>query len=175
MKLFKGPRRKLAIALTSAAAVVATGGAALAAVLIFGFGQASVAATATQNLTVDNIDVTAPLLPGGTVGAKGIVHNPNNYPVKVSAVIIRADGATGVPAASCGFPAVLTPKGVFNANYGPGIGAGWKTAIAAGDQVTVPANGAAWVSIPEAVSQAAGSTSMCGFTASIAVEALAGN
>lgn len=166
----KKKTRKWAV-LGAGLGVAAAGGAAWAAVTLFGFGDADVAATATQNLTVDNIDVTAPLLPGGTVGAKGVVHNPNNYPVKVTAVIIRAEGAQGVPA-SCSLPGVLTPKGVAG-DYGTGIGPGWKTVLA--DPVTVAAGGAEWVAVPQAVAQQSGSNMMCGFKAKVAVEATAGN
>ncbi|MFI5935958.1 hypothetical protein [Actinoplanes sp. NPDC051494] len=78
--------------------VAVAGTAAWAAVTLYGSGDADVAATQLQNLTVDNIGVTAPLLPGETVGAKGIVHNPNNFPVRVISVIIRQEGLEGVGA-----------------------------------------------------------------------------
>lgn len=164
-------RKRIAV-ISAAVAAVAVPAAAWAAVTLFGFGEADVAAASTQNLTVDNIQTTSALLPGGTVGAKGIVHNPNSFPVTVTDVIIRAEGAQGV-GAGCDIPGTLTPKGAA-ADYGTGIGQGWKTHLA--DPVTIGANGdAKWVEIPEAVSQKVGSTVLCGFKAKVAVIATAGN
>jgi hypothetical protein len=160
------------VAIGAAAAVLGAGGAAWAAVQLFGFGDADVAATTVQNLSVDNIATTDPLLPGETVGATGIVHNPNNFPVKVTGVIIREVGLEGV-GAGCNAPGVLIPQGVYG-NYGAGIGNGWKTTLAAPIPVAKN-NGAEWVSIQQAVKQQAGTTMLCGFKAKIAVTAEAGS
>jgi hypothetical protein len=154
-------------------AVLLAGGAAYAAVQLFGFGDASVNASATQNLTIDNFETLTPLYPGATVGAKAIVHNPNNFPVKVTSVIIRKEGLSG-KGAGCD-ESTLHAKGVYNANYGPGVGEGWKTALTGSAQKVIAPNSAEWVSIPEAVSQDESATVMCGFNAKIAVTAQTGN
>jgi hypothetical protein len=161
--------RKAAIATVAAAAVIIPG-AAWAAVTLFGFGDVSAAATDVKSLTITDVTLTAPLVPGVTVGSKGIVHNPNNFPVSVTAVITRQEGLA-VSGAGCD-AGTVHPVGTFAADQGTGVGAGWKQSITA---VSVPANGAAWVEVPHAVSQDSGATAMCGFTAKIAVQASAGN
>jgi hypothetical protein len=166
----KKKTRKWAV-LGAGLGVAVAGTAAWAAVTLYGAGEADVAATELKPLTVDNIQVTSPLLPGETVGAKGIVHNPNNFPVRVTSVIIRAQGAQGV-GAGCTLPGALTPKGAAG-NFGGDIGQGWKTTLQA--PVSIAKGGAEWVEIPEAVTQQAGSNVVCGFKAKVAVEALAGN
>jgi hypothetical protein len=167
----KKKTRKWAV-LGAGLGVALAGGAAWAAVTLYGAGDADVAATELKPLTVDNIQTTGPLLPGETVGAKGAVHNPNAFPVRVTAVIIRAEGLQGV-GAGCNEPGVLIPKGTPG-NYGTGIGQGWKTTLT--EPVTVAKNGGgSWVEIEQAVAQKAGTTMTCGFKAKIAVEALAGN
>jgi hypothetical protein len=163
-------KRKLAVVGIALAAVLATTGAAYAAVKLFGFGEADVAATQLQDLRVDSVAVTAPLLPGATVGAKGVVRNPNGFPVRVTAVIIQAEGAQGV-GAGCSLPAVLIPKGI-EGDYGR-AGTGWRTELTT--PVTIGAGGAEEVRIAEAVQQKAGTNMVCGFKANVAVEALAGN
>jgi hypothetical protein len=166
----KKNRRKAAAIIGGVTAVV-VGGTAWAAVTLFGFGTADVAATSSQNLTVDGVVATSALVPGGTAGAKGVVHNPNNFPVKVTAVIIYSDGLHG-QGVGCD-EATLTPKGVYG-SYGPDSKPGFKTVLT--PPVTVAGNGGAeWVEIPQAVSQAAAATKFCGFKANVGVEALAGN
>jgi hypothetical protein len=169
----KRNRRTMAAVIGAGAAVV-IGGTAWAAVALFGFGTANVAATTTTDLTVEQVSVTSPLLPGAIVGAKGLVKNPNAYPVKVVTVYIREAGASGVPAAACNVPGVLIPQGAY-ANHGTNIGNGWKTELTGTAVVEIPANNERWVEIPQAVKQISGSETMCGFTANIAVKALAGN
>src|ERR1051325_3113228 len=113
-------RSKLAVVSGGIATILAVGGAAYAAVQLFGFGDADVDAAGVQNLTIDNFQTLTPLYPGATVGAKAIVHNPNNIPVKVTAVIIRKEGLGG-KGSNCDASS-LHAKGAHSPNHGSGIG-----------------------------------------------------
>lgn len=169
VKAAKKKSRKYTV-VGGALAIALAGGAAYAAVQLLGFGDASVDAASTQNLTIDNFQTVSPLYPGATVGAKAIVHNPNNFPVKVTAVVIRQEGLSG-KGTGCDNGS-LHPKGV-EGEYGDSVGHGWKTVVS--PAVPVAANSAAWVQIDQAVSQDASATAMCGFNAKIAVTAETGN
>jgi hypothetical protein len=163
---------KRTIAGTVAGTVLAAG-AAFAAVTIFGGGHVAAAATVPSALTVDGAEFISPLLPGGVADVRGVVHNPNSFPVKVTSVIIKDAGATGSGA------------GCVNSTLHVGGTAGTflisESSSAAGHQIlitppiTVAAGGAEWVTAPAAVSQDAGATAFCGFAADVAVTALAGN
>lgn len=160
------------------AGTVLAGGAAFAAVTIFGGGHAAVAAAVPNALTVDNVQFTSTLLPGGSANVKGDVHNPNNFPVKVTDVIVVDNANThGVgPVADCG-PGKLTVNGVHNSyaisSSGPNVD-GWKFHL--GTPVSIAANGGgATIEVANAVTQAALTQSFCGFDADIAVVATAGN
>jgi hypothetical protein len=149
------------------------GTAAFAAVTIFGGGHVAAAATVPSALTVDNAEFVSPLLPGGSADVRGIVHNPNAFPVKVTSVIVKDAGATGSGA------------GCVNSTLHIGGTAGTfavsESTSAAGHQfilaspITIAAGAAEWVTAPAAVSQDAGATAFCGFAADVAVTALAGN
>lgn len=157
------------------AGTMLAGGAAFAAVTIFGGGHVAAAATVPQALVVDNAEFVNPLLPGGSADVRGIVHNPNPFPVKVTSVIVKDAGATG------------SGSGCINSTLHIGGTAGDFTVAATGPQVAghqymlptsveVAANGGtASVTFPNAVSQDSGATAFCGFAADVAVTALAGN
>lgn len=164
----KRTRRRLAVIGTAVAAFLAVAGAAVAAVLIFGFGSASVAATPTLNLTVDTFTLDGPLIPGATVGASAVVHNPNTYPVSVTSLIIQTDAGFVGTGAGC---VTSTLHAVGAAVTVPVIGASNTLASA----VTVAPGGAALISVPSAVHQDSGATAMCGLNANVAVTALAGS
>jgi hypothetical protein len=127
-------------------------------------------ASTMQDLRIDSFETLTPLYPGATVGAKAVVRNGNNIPVKVTAVIIRKVGLNG-KGDGCDVN-TLHAQGQFG-NYGAGIGEGWKTVLA--EPVAIPANGAQWVTLPEAVKQDESATVMCGFKANIAVLAETGS
>jgi hypothetical protein len=153
------------------------GGAAFAAVTLFSSAHVAAAAAVPSALTVDGVQFTGTLLPGGSAGVKGVVHNPNNFPVSVTDVIVLAGTGTHGVGAGCG-AGVLTiggvPGGSYTINGSGDTAAGNKFTLASA--VMIPANnGAEWVEIPAAVSQVAGSTALCGFEADIAVVATAGN
>lgn len=155
---------------------LAAGTAAFATVTLFSSAHVAAAAAVPNPLTVDNVAFTNTLLPAGSAGVKGIVHNSNDFPVKVTDVIVLAGPETHGVGAGCG-GIILTVGGVPGASYlinGSGdTAAGNKFTLASA--VTVPAGGAELVTVPAAVSQAAGSTTLCGFEANIAVVATAGN
>lgn len=153
------------------AGFLAAGTAAFAAVTLFGGGHAAVAAAVPNPLTVDQVQFTSTLLPGGSANVKGTVHNQNDFPVKVIAVIVLEAGAHGVGVGCTGLSVNGTPGNhVIN---GSGVPApGFKTTLAA--PVTIAANGAEAIEVPNIVSQAADATSFCGFEANVAVVATAG-
>jgi hypothetical protein len=155
------------------AGTVLASGAAFAAVTIFGGGHVAAAATVPSALTVTDAEFVNPLLPGGSADVRGIVHNPNSFPVKVTSVIIKDAGATG-SGASC-------VNSTLHVGGTAGTFAVSESATAAGHQIlitpsiTVAAGGAEWVTAPAAVAQDTGATAFCGFAADVAVTALAGN
>lgn len=167
-KAAKRKTRKYTV-LGALGAVLILPAAAYAAVTLWGFGDVSASATEIQALTITDVSLTAPLVPGVTVGSKGIVHNPNNFPVTVTDVITRTTGL-GVTGVGC-VASTVHPVGTFG-SFGGAVGDGWKQALT---PVTIAANSAEWVTVPEAVLQDSGATAMCGFTAKIAVQAHAGN
>lgn len=154
------------------AGFVLASGAAFAAVTLFGGGHAAVAAAVPNPLTVDQVQFTSTLLPGGSANVKGVVHNPNDFPVKVTDVIVIAAGAHGV-GPDCASLSIGGTSGTFAINGSGTTAAGFKTHLAV--PVSIAANGAEYVEVPNIVSQAVGATSFCGFEADVAVVATAGN
>ena len=165
---------KRSIAGAVAGAVLA-GGAAYAAVSLYSSARVAVGATVPNALTVDSTEFVGTLVPGGSAGVKGMVHNPNNFPIKVTEVIIKNNASTKGVGADCG-PGKLSVAGTDGQHVVAADGTeaqGWKTVLDAPVEVTP--NGAAWVEIPAVVTQAAGSTSFCGFEADLAVVATVGS
>jgi len=98
MKLFRGPRRKLAIAATAAAAtVVVAGGAAYAWIALSDTEAVAVASATVVQPVVSEVQI-APMLPGTKRPVKFKVANPNNFPIQVKS--IQVDGAITVTAPS---------------------------------------------------------------------------
>lgn len=162
-------KRKIAF-VTGIGTLLLAPAAAWAAVTFFGLGTFD-ATAAAPSLTVSDGQLTGSLIPGRTVGGKAIVHNPNDFPITVTSVVIRDDGlaATGVV---CDI-ATVHPQGTHGTFAAP-AGAGFRTVLST--PVTVAANGGAeWVSITNAVAQDAGATGLCAVHANIAVEATAGS
>lgn len=169
--------RKKVIVATVLAVVAVGGGTAWAAVELFGFGSFNSAAATTQELTVvQNTGVlTSSLTPGNTVGAKADVHNPNDFPVTVTAVILRNSTltvtakapATAADQTSC--EQTVHPVGTAGTWPGSGGGAGTVQAIAA--NVTIPAGQTRTVTVPAAVKQEDTGTALCGVHADFAVRA----
>ncbi|GAA4597053.1 hypothetical protein BJY16_002230 [Actinoplanes octamycinicus] len=77
---------KTAVVAGTAVAVTAVAGAAYAAWVASGTGTAAAKATTAQALTTENVTVVGDLYPGADGDATLTIHNPNNYPVKVTTV-----------------------------------------------------------------------------------------
>jgi hypothetical protein len=144
--------------------------AAWAAVELFGFGRLEAGAATTANLTVDNstATLTAKLLPGTTVGAKANVTNSNDFPVTVTAVIVRNSTLAVVPNSAACQSSVHV---VGTATTWPGAGGGAGTLQAVSENVTIPAGATRTVTVPQAVRQDASATVLCGVQADFAVRA----
>lgn len=144
--------------------------AAWAAVELFGYGRIEAGAATVSNLTVDNSSavLTAKLLPGTTVGAKANVTNGNDFPVTVTAVIVRNSTLAVTPnSAGC----VNSVHVVGSATTWPGAGGGVGTLQAIAENVTIPAGGTKTVTVPQAVKQDESATVLCGISADFAVRA----
>jgi hypothetical protein len=75
-------------ALASVGTVLA-GGAAFAAVQLFGFGSIDAQAATLKNLDVANAKLSGSLVPGKSVGAQADVGNQNDFDVKITGVIVQ--------------------------------------------------------------------------------------
>lgn len=150
--------------------------AAWAAVNIFGFGSFDGAAATTQNLTIDSgtAQLTGSLTPGNTVGAKANVHNPNDFPVTVTAIILKNSSLTATAKAPAGpgdqdsCNATVHPVGTAT-TYPGSSDAGTKQAIS--ENVVIPAGQSRQVTVPAAVKQDAAGTALCAVHADFAVVA----
>lgn len=152
----------------SAVGVVFAGGAAFAAVQLFGFGSIDAGATTMKNLIVGNdAHLTKSLVPGATAGAAGSVGNPNDFDVKVTAVVVK-DAGLSVTGTGCSTSLHL--KGTHG-DFGP-AGVGYRIDIT---PVTIAAGQTVNVAVPEVVSQDANATALCGFHADYSVIATVGN
>lgn len=152
------------------AAILVVPTAAYAAIELFGFGQFNSEVGTTKVLTIDTMSLTSSLVPGQTSGAKGVVHNSNDFPVTVTSVIIRK---TGMDFSGLGCdPNTLHPFGVV-VHAGGDVGDGWETVLPT--PITVPANGASWVTLDKALSQDAAASALCGVQANVAVRVEVGS
>ncbi|WP_093620599.1 hypothetical protein [Actinoplanes philippinensis] len=145
-------------------------GAAYAAVQLFSYGTISQDAATMKELNLTEAKLTGSLVPGQTVGGSVKVANPNDFPVKVTAVILK-DASLQATGQGCD-PATVSPGGSVAAY--PAGGAGHKIVLAA--PVTINANGGpVTVTVPGAVSQAGTATGLCAVSADFAVEASVGS
>jgi hypothetical protein len=149
---------------------LAAGGAAFAAVNLFGFGTLEQGPATMKNLTVASPKLTGSLVPGQSVGGTANVGNENDFPVKVVAVIVK-DASVQTSGADCN-PNTLTLNGTAPVTY-PGGGAGHRVSLAA--PVTIPAGEAKPITVANIISQQASATGLCGVKADFAVEAQVGN
>lgn len=170
----KRNKRKIAV-VSSIAAVLIAPAAAWAAVTLFGFGTFDAAAATTLNLTIDpgTAVLTSSLTPGHTVGAKAVVRNPNDFPVKVTGVILRNSTlavtakAPATPADQTNCETTVHPVGSAGTWPGAGGGAGTVQVIAA--PITIAPGDAQLVTVPASVKQDASGTALCGVHADFAV------
>lgn len=162
--------RKKIVAVVAGGVILATGGTAWAAYALFGYGTLDASAATTQGLTVDNstAKLTGTLVPGQTVGAQADVHNPNDYPVTVVAVLVKDSTVATVGGGDCNSTVHIigTPGSTW-----PGSGGGTATKQAIASTVTIPANQTKVVTVPQAVKQDASANSLCGIHADFAVQA----
>jgi hypothetical protein len=150
---------------------VFAGGAAFAAVQLFGFGSIDADAATLKSLDVSNVHLTGTLVPGSSVGGSSYVGNGNDFTVKVKGIIIQ-DSSLAVKGDGCD-PTSLTVGGA-SATY-PGSGGGAGHLINLATPVTITAGNTVEVNVPGVVSQAASATKLCGVKANFAVVAEVGN
>lgn len=169
----KAARRKSRkIWLLAPLGVLAAGGAAFAAVQLFGYGSIDQSAATMQDLTVTNVHLTGSLVPGQSVGGAADVSNGNDFPVTVSAVIVQ-DSSLHTNGSGC-VSSSVTAGGTAGITYpGPGGGAGHQVTLAA--PVLIPANSARTITASNVVSQSASADHLCGVQATFAVVAAVGN
>lgn len=86
---------KHAAVIGTALAVTAGAGAAYAAWVASGTGEAKAKATTAQQLTTSPVTVEGVLYPGATGDAKLTINNPNSYPVTVTGITSTGISATG--------------------------------------------------------------------------------
>lgn len=148
------------------------GGAAFAAVQLFGFGSIDAQAATLKNLTVQNVHLTGTLAPGQTVGGAADVTNTNDFAVQVTGVILQ-DSSLQTSGTGCD-SATVSPGGTPVATY-PGSGGGSGHLIALAAPVTIPAGDAKTITAANVVSQASTASALCGVKANFAIVAQVGN
>lgn len=160
------------------AGFVLAGGAAFAAVSLWGSGDAAVAATTAQGLTIDNVRLDRSLVPGGTSSAAADVHNPNDFSVKVTGVIVLDEGQTVTgctDAASVGSVSLNGGSAATTIVTAGGPSKSGKLFTLAAP-VTLAPHGAVTVTVADVVKQASTADQFCGFTAKLGLQAeTAGN
>lgn len=169
-KAAKRKRRKV-MALAPVGLVLA-GGAAFAAVQIFGFGSINAEAATTKDLKVTNAKLSSSLVPGQSAKGSVDVLNENDFPVVVTGVILQ-DSSLQATGAGCD-PASVSPGGSPIASY-PGQGGGPGHQINLGQAVTIPGGEVRTITANNVVSQAASATKLCGVKANFAVVSQVGN
>lgn len=172
----KRNRRKI-IVVSALAAVLVLPAAAWAAVNLFGFGTFEQAAgTATELQIIGTPTTTKSLAPGQTVGVTGVVRNPNDYPIKVTGIIIKKDSVqvTGGTATECKL--TFGPAGApaeFPA-HAPDAAVAGSTGFAVSPSVEIPANDQRAVTVANVIKQDSSATKLCGVKAAYAVVGIVG-
>lgn len=156
----------------AAVGTIFAGGAAFAAVQLFGFGSIDAQAATLKNLKVENAHLVGTLAPGQTVGGASDVTNENDFAVKVTGVILQ-DSSLAVTGAGCD-GATVSPGGTPVASY-PGSGGGAGHLITLAAPVTLAAGEAKTITAANVVSQAATASALCGVKANFAIVASVGN
>jgi hypothetical protein len=151
---------------------LAAGGAAFAAVQLFGFGSINQGAATMKNLNVVSPKLTGSLVPGQSVGGQVDVGNENDFPVKVTAIILQ-DSSLEATGQGCD-PATVSPGGTAVANY-PGQGGGAGHQINLPQAITLAPGEGKTITVSNVVSQSANASGLCGVKANFAVVASVGN
>lgn len=146
------------------------GSAAFAAVALYGSGTFESTTAELKPLTVreNTGKFTKSLVPGATVGATGVIQNPNDFPVQVTAIVIK-DSGYEVTGTGCK-PETLKPKGE-QGNYGA-AGTGYKFEI---PSKTIAAGGAEQITIAEVLSQDPKADALCAVKANFGIIAQVGS
>jgi hypothetical protein len=145
------------------------GGAAFAAVNLFGFGSIEQGEATLQELEVKNVKLTGSLVPGQSVGGSADVNNKNDFAVQVTGVILK-DSSLKATGKDCD-PKTVAPGG-SPATY-PGGGAGHQINLAS--PITIPAGEGRTITAANVVSQSPNADGLCGVKADFAVVAKVGN
>lgn len=173
----KTSRRRKVIVVSAIIGTLAAPAVAWAAVQLFGFGTFNSAATTTQNLTIEGTPTTTSnLAPGQTVGVKGNVKNPNDFPVSVTGIIVKKDSGaitSGGTPAECKITLAPGTSATFPEN-GADPAVPGSTAFSLAAPVTIAPNATIAITVPNVVKQDASATKLCGFTAKYAVRAIVG-
>jgi hypothetical protein len=146
------------------------GSAAFAAVSLYGSGTFESTTAELKPLTVraNTGKFTKSLVPGATVGATGVIQNPNDFPVQVIGIVIK-DSGYEVTGTGCK-PETLQPKGVLG-NYGE-AGNGYKFDVT---PKTIAAGGAETITIAEVLSQDPKADALCAVKANFGIIAQVGS
>lgn len=167
----KAKRKRRIWALGAPLGVLAVGGAAYAAVALFGFGSINAQAATMKNLDVSNARLSGSLVPGKSVGGVSDVGNQNDFDVKVTGIIVQ-DSSLAVTGSGCDAGS-LTLNGSATTYPGSGGGSGHQINLAA--PITIQAGQGATITAPNVVSQSSSATALCGVKANFAVVAAVGN
>jgi hypothetical protein len=151
--------------------VLAAGGAAFAAVQLFGYGSIDQGAATMKDLTTSNVKLTGSLVPGQSVGGTADVTNDNDFPVSVTAIVLQ-DSSLQATGSGC-IASTVTPGGNPVTYPGSAGGAGHQIALPAA--VAIPAHSARTITASDVVSQAASADHLCGVKANFAIVAQVGN
>lgn len=147
------------------------GSAAFAAVALYGSGTFESTTAELKPLTVraNTGKFTKSLVPGATVGATGVIENPNDFPVQVTAIVMQ-DSGYEVTGNGCK-PETLQPKGVLD-TYGE-AGHGYRILLAS--PKTIGAGGAETITLAEVLSQTAEADALCAVKANFGIIAKVGS
>lgn len=150
-------RRRAGIIAAAIAALLATGGVALAAIALqSNEAEASLDKGAAVPLVLDNAQFTGPLWPGMSTGLKFRVANPNAFPATITKVELNGTSTTTCTVAQLTGPAA-------------DIGAVNGLTLTLATPVSVPAGGDKWVEYPKVVSLAAAAGDSCSIVAKFKV------
>ena len=155
----------------AAVGTVFAGGAAFAAVQLFGFGSIEQGEANLKDLKVAKAALTGSLVPGATVDGSVEVKNENDFDVKVTGVILQDSSLHGT-GANCD-KATLSIAGSPTTYPGQGGGSGHLISLAS--PVTIAKGATVAITAPNVVSQNASAKGLCGVKAKFAVVAQVGN
>ncbi len=153
---------------------------AYAAVFIFGFGTATVAANTTAELTIltgsdyTETGFTPALVPGGQTSYRVAVRNNNAFPVTVNGLIVENTfEVTGGTAGQCDISHVSTTNATATSAGSTQTVTGKLTTLT-GQNALAPGE-QAYYTFPNVLKQASTATKLCGVTADFAVQGSVGS